>query len=156
TKERVLEVYDQLARDTATSRAVAPLTAAQIDMLKAMLYVVAFLRTWNKRVRRDILEAGLVLMPDDRLREPSLSSQPLANRSPGRRRPALLDWLPLALEQLHGSGGIEQELHEDMPFIKIGPTPPDPSDFPSYLAKAAEAVRVIAQLGEQQVRQAVE
>jgi hypothetical protein len=156
TKQRVLEIYDQLGRDTATNRAVTPLTTAQVDMLKAMLYVVAFLRTWNKRVRRDILEAGVVLMTDDRLREAFLSNRPLANRTPGRRRLSLLDWLPLALEQLHRSRGIEQELHEDMPFIKIGPTPPDPSDFPFYLTKAAEAVRVIAQMGEQQTRQAVE
>lgn len=153
TKERILEVYDRLARDAATA---PPLNAVQIDILKSILYVTAFLRAWKRRVRRDTLEAGLVLMTDDRLRQAFVADRAPPVRRPGQRQQSLLDWLPIALGQLGRMGGVDQEFHEGLDLIKVGPTPPDLTDFPSYLAKAAEAASVITRMGEQQARQAVE
>src|SRR5262245_13019644 len=115
-----------------------------------MMYIAAFLRTWKGRIQGDILEAGLMIMTDERLRRAFMANRPLTGRKPGRRRPSLLDWLPVALGQLAQTGGIEQEFHEGMNFVKEGPRPPDLTDFPSYLVKAAEAAGVITRLGEQQ------
>jgi hypothetical protein len=155
TKQRILEVYDQLSRDTATA-AATPLTAPQVNILKAMLYVMAFLRKANRRVRRDILEAGLVLMIDDDLREAFLSGRPVSGRKPGRSSPSLLRWLPTALDQLARTNRIEQDLHEEMPFIKLGAAAGDATGDREYHEKAARAIEVISGLGEQQARQAVE
>lgn len=134
----------------------APLTASQVNMIKAMQHVLAFLKTTKKRVQHDILEAGLALMANDGLRRSFLSKRPVTGRTAGRRHPTLLSWLQLALEQLNRKGGIVQELHEDMPFISMGPTPPDLGDLSACVKKAEEALRVITKLGEQQARQAVE
>ena len=67
-----------------------------------------------------------------------------------------MTWLPVALEQLARTDRITQDLHEDMPFIKLGTAAGGPEADQAYHEKAAEAVRVFTKLGEQQARRAVE
>ena len=102
------------------------------------------------------LEAGLVLMTDDGLREAFLSGRPVTSRKRGRRSPSLLKWLSLALDQLARTNRIDQDIHEDMPFIKLGPAAGDTGGEREYHEKAARAIEVIGRLGEQQTREAVE
>ena len=51
-----------------------------VDHTTVWRWVQRYAPELNRRVRRDILEAGLVLMIDDNLREAFLSGGPLANR----------------------------------------------------------------------------
>ncbi len=153
TKQRILETYDQLAR---TAVASPQLTAGQVDILKAMHYVSAFLQTWKRRASHEILEAGVALMIDDGLRQAFLEKKPLSSQRPGRRHASLLAWLPLALNRLCQTNGAERDSPEGLPLFRVGSNPISLAGLPTYLTKAAEAVKVITRLGEQQAHRAIE
>jgi hypothetical protein len=150
TKETILRLYREFA---------APqITQAQYDMLKAMAYVAAFVHAWNKRVETGILETGLVLMVNDALRKAYLTNMALPGRQVGRRHPKLLDWMPLAIDQLLKTNAIKIDPNspEGLPFYLPGPSPFDLTNLGGYVQKAQDAVKVIKQIGEQKARTEVE
>lgn len=150
TKDTILSLYREYARPA--------LTSAQLDMLKAMACVAAFVQAWKKRVETGILETGLVLMVNDALRKAYLTNAALPGRQVGRRHPKLLDWMPLAVDQLLSKNAIQIDPNspEGLPFYLPGPSPFDFSDLGAYVQKAQEAVKVIKQIGDQKARTEVE
>jgi hypothetical protein len=150
TKDTILRLYREFSRPS--------LTPAQYDMLKAMAYVAAFVLAWKNRVESGILETGLVLMANDALRKAYLTNAPSPSRQPGRRHARLLDWMPLAVNQLLSKGSIrvDPKSPEGLPFYIVGPSPFDLTDLGGYVSKAEEAVKVIKKIGEQKARTEVE
>ena len=150
TKDTILRLYREFARPV--------LTPAQIDMLKAMAYVAAFVQAWKKRVETGILEAGLVLMVNDTLRKAYLTNTPVASRQSGRHHAKLLDWMPLAVSQMLSKDSIkiDPKSPEGLPFYLVGPSPFDLTNLGDYVKKAEEAVKVIKKIGEQKARTEVE
>jgi hypothetical protein len=151
TKDTILRLYRQYAQPT--------LTAPQYDMLRAIACVAAFIEAYGRRVGMNVLETGLVLMVDDKLRKAYLTNTPPPGRKPGRKHATLLDWMPLAVERLLARKGITLDPNspEGLPFYIVGPVPFDLADLPSYRQKAAEALLVMKQIGtEQQARTVVE
>jgi len=150
TKDTILRLYREFAR--------SPLTSAQIDMLKAMACVAAFVQAWKKRVETGILETGLVLMVNDALRKAYLTNTPIASRQSGRNHAKLLDWMPLAVSQMlsEDSLKIDPKSPEGLPFYLVGPSPFDLTNLGDYVKKAEEAVKVIKKIGEQKARTEVE
>jgi transcriptional regulator with XRE-family HTH domain len=131
---------------------------AQVDMLKAMAHVAALLQAWKKRIETGILEAGLVLMVNDALRKAYLTNSPMPTRQRGRHYSKLLDWMPLAVNQLLSKDSIkiDPKSPEGLPFYLVGPSPFDLTDLGSYVRKAEEAVKVIKKIGEKKARTEVE
>ena len=127
-------------------------------MLKAMACVAAFVQAWKKRVETGVLETGLVLMVNDALRQAYLTNTALPGRQVGRRHPKLLDWMPLAVDQLLSRNAIQIDPNspEGLPFYLAGSSPFDLSNLGAYVQKAQEAVKVIKQIGEQKARTEVE
>lgn len=146
------------AKGLSGVRPIAPLTSAQFDMLKAMAYVAAFVHAWKNRVESGILETGLVLMVNDALRKAYLTNTSIASRQSGRHHGKLLDWMPLAVNQMLSKDAIkvDPKSPEGLPFYIVGPSPFDLTNLGDYVKKAEEAVKVIKKIGEQKARTEVE
>lgn len=127
------------------------LTQPQYDMLLAMAYVAAFLESYGRRVGMSVLETGLVLMVNDALRTAYVQKKLPPGRVRGRRHATLLDWMPLAVDQLLATQGIriDPQSPEGLPFYLPGPSPFDLTGLPSLRAKAAEALLVMKQIGDE-------
>jgi hypothetical protein len=134
------------------------LTAAQVDMLKAMAYIAAFVQAWKKRVETGILETGLVLMVNDPLRKAYLTNSRFPSRQSGRHHAKLLEWMPLAVSQMLKQDSIRKDPKspEGLPFYIVGPSPFDLTNLGDYVKKAEEAVKVVKKIGEHKARTEVE
>jgi hypothetical protein len=159
TKELILNCYRRMAAGDFESELSPPpgvakpvLTQPQYDMLLAMAYVAAFLESYGRRVGMSVLETGLVLMVNDALRTAYVQKKLPPGRVRGRRHATLLDWMPLAVDQLLATQGIriDPQSPEGLPFYLPGPSPFDLTGLPSLRAKAAEALLVMKQIGDEQ------
>ncbi|MGL4465848.1 MAG: Eco57I restriction-modification methylase domain-containing protein [Planctomycetia bacterium] len=159
TKEMILDCYRRMAAPMFVSELLPPpgvakpvLTQPQYDMLKAMAYVAAFLECYGCRVGMSVLETGLVLMVNDALRTAYVQNTLPPGRVCGRRHATLLGWMPLAIDQLLATQGIriDPQSPEGLPFYLPGPSPFDLTGLLSLRAKAAEALLVMKQIGDEQ------
>ena len=159
TKEMILDCYRRMAAGDFESELSPPpgvakpvLTQPQYDMLLAMAYVAAFLESYGRRVGMSVLETGLVLMVNDALRTAYIQKKLPPGRVRGRRHATLLDWMPLAVDQLLAAQGIriDPQSPEGLPFYLPGPSPFDLTGLPSLRAKAVEALLVMKQIGDEQ------
>jgi transcriptional regulator with XRE-family HTH domain len=153
-----LERFSRFLAEQDKRKKAATVSKAQVDMLKAMAYVAAFLEAWKKRAETGILEAGLALMVNDGLRKAYLANSRIRSRQKGRHYSTLLDWMPLAVNQLliRDSIRIDPKSPEGLPFYLIGSSPFDLTNLGSYVKKAEEAVKVIKKIGEKNARKEVE
>jgi hypothetical protein len=149
TKDTILRLYRQYAQPG--------LTAPQFDMLRAMACVAAFVEVYGRRIGMNVLETGLVLMVNDGLRTSYINNKPLPGRRAGRRHSTLLDWMPLAIQQLLATQAMQVDPNspEGLPLYTVGPSPFGLTDLPSFKTKATEALQVMKQIGDEQAARTV-
>lgn len=139
TKQRILEVYDQLA--TPTARPVP-----QESVLG--MYVVVFLQTWGREVTRDDLTLGLALVLNDGARK-TLLGLPLGADERGQ-----LDDLPdyvVRLDDLLGrlkaQDFIRVREHEGLQLLRQGDNAPPLNQAPAAeRQKVQEAIQAAAKV----------
>lgn len=133
-------------------------TPLQLQLADAVRCITLLLATWGKRgvqrVRRDVLDAGLVLMlnPDIRQR---LLGKPAPKRSKTVKsdQRQFVPALEIILKQLHQNNVVYLSEVESLPMVQLGPNAVPLENFNAGdRLRADETIQVIANQGEQPVR----
>jgi hypothetical protein len=132
-------------------------TPLQLQLGEAVLCITLLLSTWSQRgvqrVRRDVLEAGLVLMLNPDLRQRLLGKPPeVANPTHSARR-TFVPALEFVLERLHQNDVVRIADVEGLPMVQLGPQAVPLEQFDvADRSRADETIQVISKQGEQPVR----
>jgi hypothetical protein len=131
--------------------------AIQLQFGEAVLCVTLLLSTWSRRgvqrVRRDVLDAALVLMVNPDLRQRLLGRPPAATGSTHSAGRVFIPALEFVLDRLHQNDVIRVGDIEGLPVVQLGPqVVPLEQLAAADRLRADETIQVIAQQGEQPVR----
>lgn len=115
-------------------------------------YIALLLDAWKRPVRRDVLDAALVLMLNDEVRQAILG-----RRLTGRERtalgrpPVVILGLDGFLDRMRGAGYITIETVQGRQVLRLGPDAPSRDDAPAeYTRRVKEVLRAIEVLGDEQ------
>lgn len=171
TKTAILEVYDALAEATRTGqpyqtrldpppadpRVAHPDTRTAVTVSQEQLvqsgriaaYVVLLLREWNRPAARNVLEAALVLMLNDRVRKQILN-QASKTKSPGtsRRSNEFVQGFDGFLAQLKATGFIAISTTHGTQSIQVGtnvPTTAAPDEDRKRLQETLKALEIVGE-----------
>jgi len=129
----------------ATIPAVA---AEQVEIGRAVAYLNLLLHTWGKPVVRDALEAGLVFMLNDSIRQRVLRGTRTAPPVAAGRGHFLLG-MDAVLSNLKANGAIDTRTETGRMVVSIGQQPISIVNAPAAdVAKAKEAIQAVQKLGE--------
>ena len=174
TKDQILAIYDMMAEAIRTGRPyqtlldpppadprvahppreVVTLTQRQVEIARAMAYVVLLLRAWNRPVARAALEPALVLMLSDHARQQILGQ---AGRTAAKRAGAPSQGYVEGLDHLIGaleSGGMVTIAERGgQQVLELGPRAGDIPDPPQPDRQRVEqTMRAFETLGEDRAR----
>ncbi len=179
TARVILETYDRMADAARTGvpyvtlldpppadprvahparSSVAALAPVLVDEFRVRAYVVLLLNGWARPVRRDVMEASLVLMLNDEARGAILG------HILSKKKRERLDGHPITIAGLDGllgrmsvAGFVTIETVKGHHVIQLGLKAPSIEDAPQAdRMRVDESVRAIGIIGEARVRQALE
>ena len=179
TARVILDVYDRMAGAARTGVPYATLldpppagprvthpgrsvvtTPVRIPVkeLRVHAYVALLLNAWNKPVRRDVLDAALVLMLNDEARRAILGHKlSKVARSRLGQAPVAIAGLDGLLGHMCAAGFVTIETVRGHQVLRLGPMAPATDGAPQAdLVRVDEAVRAIDIVGDERVRQALD
>ncbi len=114
-----------------------------------MAYINLLLHTWGKVVLRDALEAGLVFMLNDAIRQRVLrGTRPTQAASANGRGPIVVG-MNSVLTSMKANGAIDTKTDKGRMFVSVGGHPASVANAPAAdIAKAKEAIQAVQKLGE--------
>ena len=156
-KGRKAPLKEDLSRGNKTLFPDEGSRALQLQLGEAVLCITLLLSTWRQRgvlrVRRDVLDAGLVLMLNADLRHRLLGKPPeVANPTHSAGR-TFVPALELVLERLHENDVVRIADIEGLPMVQLGLQAVQLDQFGAAdRLRADETIQVISKQGEQPVR----
>lgn len=142
TRRLVLGAYDSLVAEEL------PHKAEQVQIGRAVAYLNLLLHTWGKPVVRDTLEAGLVFMLNDSIRQRVLrGTRPTQPAPAGRGH--FLSGMDAVLSNMKAKGAIDTRTDGGQMIISVGRQAVTVASAPAEdVAKAKEAIQAVQRLGE--------
>jgi len=135
-------------------REVVTLTERQVEIARAMAYVVLLLRAWNRPVARAALEPALVLMLSDHARQQILgqAGQTAAKRT-GAPSQGYVEGLDHLIGALESGGMVTIAERGGQQVLELGPRAGDIPDPPQPdRQRVEETMRAFETLGEDRAR----
>ena len=128
--------------------AVPAVAAEQVQIGQAVAYLNLLLHTWAKPVVRDALEAGLVFMLNDSIRQRVLrGTRPTQPAVAGRGH--FLSGMDAVLSNMKANGAIDMQTDTGRMVVSVGRQAVTVANAPAAdVAKAKEAIQAVQRLGE--------
>lgn len=128
--------------------AVPAVAAEQVQIGRAVAYLNLLLHTWGKPVVRDALEAGLVFMLNDSIRQRVLrGTRPTQPAPAGRGH--FLSGMDAVLSNMKANGAIDTRTETGRMVVSAGRQAVTVANAPAAdVAKAKEAIQAVQRLGE--------
>lgn len=141
TRRLVLEAFDSLAAEPSHA-------AEQVQIGRAVAYLNLLLHTWGKPVVRDALEAGLVFMLNDSIRQRVLRGTRPSKAAPAGRG-HFLSGVDAVLSNMKAKGAIDTRTDTGRMVVSVGRQAVTVANAPAAdVAKAKEAIQAVQKLGE--------
>jgi len=127
---------------------VPAVAAEEVQFGRAVAYINLLLHTWGKPVVRDALEAGLVFMLNDSIRQRVLrGTRPTQPAPAGRGH--FLSGMDAVLSNMKANGAIDTRTDTGRMIVTIGRQPVSIANAPAAdVAKTKEAIQAVQKLGE--------
>lgn len=127
---------------------VPPVAAEQVQIGRAVAYLTLLLHTWGKPVVRDALEAGLVFMLNDSIRQRVLRGTRPSQFAPTGRGHVMLG-MDDVLSNMNANGVIDTRTDAGRMVVSVASDDLTAVNAPaSDVAKAKEAIQAVQKLGE--------
>ncbi len=121
----------------------------QVQIGRAVAYINLLLHSWGKAVLRDALEAGLVFMLNDSIRQRVLRGTRLSQAAAATGRSQIVVGMDSVLASMKANGAIDARVDTGRMIISVGGRPVSVANAPTAdVTKAKDAMQAVQKLGE--------